>query len=62
MVLRERRGLRRPAGRGVGVGVEGDQRGGDLAASLGPLATQPGRDAGDLPLVVAALPADAEPM
>jgi hypothetical protein len=43
-----------------GRGPEPQVRG-DLAAPLRPLATQPGRDAGDFPLLVAALPADTEP-
>jgi len=58
---RQRRGLRGPARCGVGVEAAGDEGGRDLAAPLGPLPAQAGWDAGDLPLLVAALPADAEP-
>jgi hypothetical protein len=57
----QRGSLRGVARRGVEVETTGDQGSGDLAAPLGPLATQPGWNASDLPLLVTALPSDAEP-
>jgi len=57
----ERRRLRRTSRRGVGIEAARGERVGDLAASRRPPPTQTGRDASDLPLLVAALPGDAEP-
>jgi hypothetical protein len=56
----ERRSLGCASGSGVGVEAAGGEGGGDLAASCRPAAAQPGRDASDFPLLVAAFPGNAE--